>query len=162
MFRMQILLIRHAIAQSSSASGLDAERALTPEGRREFERIASALAALGLRPRLVLHSPWRRAHETAALLEARFQATCQPCPELAQAPSTELLGRMGSGDVALVGHEPWISALAAWLITGKRELAAGFPFERGGCALLEGRALPGEARLVAFLPPAMLSGLRLR
>ncbi|MBM3989493.1 MAG: phosphohistidine phosphatase [Planctomycetes bacterium] len=153
---MQILLVRHAIAHARSPSGLDAERALTPEGRLEFERIASALAERGLRPRRVLHSPWRRSHETAALLAARFQAVCEPCPELAEAPSAELLVRMGSADVALVGHEPWISALAAWLVTGKREHAAGFPFERGGCALLEGRAVPREARLVAFLPPAML------
>jgi phosphohistidine phosphatase len=159
---MQILLVRHAIAEARSACGLDSQRALTPEGRGELERVASALESLGVRPKLVLHSPWRRAHETAALLAARFQSDLNPCPELAEAPSSELLGHLGSRDVALVGHEPWISALAAWLITGRRELAAGFPFERCGCALLEGRALPGEARLVAFLPPAVLIGGSLR
>jgi len=156
---MQILLVRHAIASASSPSGHDAERALTAEGRVEFEQVASALAARGCRPELVLHSPLVRARETAEILSTALSVPLQPCPELADAPTAELLAELRTRSVALVGHEPWISALAAWLVTGRRELGPMFPFERGGCALLEGRPVPGEARLVAFLPPwALLSG----
>lgn len=152
---MQILLVRHAIAEPA---GSDAERALTDAGRREFERVAAAVAARGWRPESVLHSPLRRARETAEILGRALYAPLESCAELAEAPSAELLGRLRAPAVALVGHEPWMSALAAWLLTGRRELGHAFPFERGGCALLEGRAVPGEARLLAFLPPDVLLG----
>lgn len=150
---MQILLVRHAIAASAAPTGSDADRALTDAGRAEFERVARGLAAFGCRPKLVLHSPLRRARETAELLERALPCALQSCPELADAPSAELLAQLRTTDVALVGHEPWLSALTAWLVTGRRELGPAFPFERGGWALLEGRPVPGEARLVAFLPP---------
>lgn len=152
---MQILLVRHAIAEPM---GPDAERALTDAGRRQFERVAAAVADRGWRPERVLHSPLRRARETAEILGRALHAPLEDCAELADAPSAELLARLRSPSVALVGHEPWMSALAAWLLTGRRELGHAFPFERATCALLEGRAVPGEAHLVAFLAPAALLG----
>lgn len=156
LFAMQILLVRHAIADAGSPSGADADRALTADGRLEFERVARALAPLGCTPRLVLHSPLRRARETAEILAQALAAPLEPCPELAEAPSAELLAQLHGENVALVGHEPWLSALTAWLVAGRRELGPAFAFERGGCALLEGRPVPGEARLLAFLPPYAL------
>ncbi len=152
---MQILLVRHAIADPA---GPDAERALTDAGRRQFERVAAAVAGRGWRSQQILHSPLRRARETAEILGRALSAPLEACPELADAPCAELLGRLSAPSVALVGHEPWMSALTAWLVTGRRELGHAFPFERGACALLEGRAMPGEARLVGFLPPHLLLG----
>lgn len=150
---MQVLLVRHAIAEPA---GSDAERALTVAGRREFERVAAAIATRGWRPERILHSPLRRARETAEILGLALESPLESCAELVEAPSAELLGRLHFESVALVGHEPWMSALAAWLLTGRRDLGHAFPFERGGVALLEGRAVPGEAHLVAFLPPDAL------
>src|ERR1700686_4214330 len=62
---MDIWLLRHAVAEEVSASGRDADRALTPDGLRRAERVARGLAALEPSIDLVLTSPYRRARQTA-------------------------------------------------------------------------------------------------
>ncbi|MBM3985145.1 MAG: phosphohistidine phosphatase, partial [Planctomycetes bacterium] len=65
---LELLVVRHAIAGPAALGGRDAERELTQEGRQKFRLEVAGLQRLELRLDLVLHSPWRRAAQTAELL----------------------------------------------------------------------------------------------
>jgi phosphohistidine phosphatase len=65
---------------------------------------------------------------------------------------------MQGSSVALVGHEPWISDLCAWLIIGRQE-GHSLPFKKGGVAYLEGTPKPGGMRLLGFWSPRLLRRL---
>ena len=74
---MELLLIRHAIAEERNSgdwSG-DRERPLTSAGADRFRRIARVLATVWDPPDLVLASPYARAWQTAQLLEHLEQYT---------------------------------------------------------------------------------------
>src|SRR6187431_1608616 len=65
---VELLVIRHGIAHDAAPGGRDADRALTREGRTRMEQVARGLLRLDLRVDRLLHSPWRRAVETAEQL----------------------------------------------------------------------------------------------
>src|ERR1700745_3310838 len=67
---MELYLVRHAIAEESSSTGRDADRALTREGEAKMRRVAQGLRAIEVRLDLILTSPYRRAAETAEVLAA--------------------------------------------------------------------------------------------
>lgn len=109
---MKLFLIRHAIAEEGPD---DDARPLSDEGRKRFKAAARQLDRLGVRFDRVLHSPKRRSVQTAQLLDARLRET----PLLAEPPSDGLLALFSTGNVVgAVGHEPHLSALLAWLVTG--------------------------------------------
>jgi phosphohistidine phosphatase len=78
---------------------------------------------------------------------------------LASAPDNKLLGHLRGGAVALVGHEPYLSATLAWLAVGDTELGHHFLLKKGSVAQLVGDPEPGGMQLVALWPPATLRGL---
>ncbi len=158
---MELWVIRHAIAAPALPGQSDDERPLTAEGRDAFLPLAEALKALQVRPSLVLSSPLVRAHQTAELLAPALGCPLHTSELLAEPPSAELLAGLGDRDVALVGHEPWVSQLVAWLVLGRKELGERFPFERGAVAHLHGRPSPGGMTLRAFLAPEHLGTKRL-
>lgn len=153
---MQLFVIRHAIAEDRHPDRADADRALTSDGARRFEHHVRALDRLGVRLSHVLHSPWRRAVETAALLAPLAAQPPVALDALAAAPSEALLEALAGSHVAVVGHEPWLGELIAWLVSGERELGERFPLKKGGVAHLEGSARPGEMVLRALWTPKVL------
>ena len=123
---MHVLLIRHADAGARDPARWpdDTLRPLSSKGRKRHQRVARRLRRRGLVPTLLLSSPWRRAWETAELtaLTTRGPAPT-PCDELTRSPDLDVIqAAVGdAGDetvIALVGHEPWMSELAALLLTG--------------------------------------------
>ena len=156
---MRLCILRHAIAADARPGQGDDARPLTAEGRRKFELAASGLRALELRFDLVLHSPLRRAVETAELLRELVDGRTQVTALLAQPPSPELLARIEGERVALVGHEPFVSMLTALLVAGDARRGLALGFKKGGAALLEGRPEPAGMALTAFLPPAALRAI---
>lgn len=156
---MELYLVRHAEAEQRPPDGRDEARALTRRGRRDFARVARGLARLEVEFDQLLHSPLLRAMETADLLADRVVGETRVAGELARDPSTELLALCTGLRVALVGHEPWMSELCAWLVVGARERAPSFAFKKGAVAKLEGELAPGAMRLVAFWPPGTLAEL---
>ena len=62
---MELTLVRHAIAEDGAD---DAARPLSKRGRQRFEDVVQELDSLGVRFDRILHSPKRRAVETAELL----------------------------------------------------------------------------------------------
>ncbi len=158
---MELLIIRHAIAQPRTDEIDDVDRALTPRGRTRFTLEVAGLTRLGLRVGDVYHSPWLRAVQTAELLEPLIDGELVATPQLAEPPGAALLGTLrGSGGldrIAVVGHEPWLGELCAWLVTGSPHPGEALLFKKGGVAWLEGTSLqPGTMVLRALYPPKSL------
>jgi phosphohistidine phosphatase len=153
---MELTLVRHAIAEDGDD---DAIRPLTLKGERRFRQVVRGLDALGLRFERVLHSPALRAVQTAELL-APVSDVLEVTTLLAQEPSLALLEELTGDSLALVGHEPWLSRLLAWLTTGEAKQGHLFVLKKGGVALLEGTAEPGGMRLLGLLPPKVLRARR--
>lgn len=152
---MELYLVRHAIALEGTP---DDARPLSEEGRERFAEVVKGLKKLGVELDRIYHSPKLRAVQTADLLTPILKGKTEVTPYLAEAPSLELLATIQGKRVALVGHEPWISDLCAWLVTGEKQ-GHQFPFKKGGVAHVEGEAKPGGVQLLAFLPPRVLRNL---
>lgn len=64
---MQLYILRHGIAEGSSSTGRDADRALTSEGKKKLRDVLKLAADAQVSPTLVLSSPYVRAMETAEI-----------------------------------------------------------------------------------------------
>jgi phosphohistidine phosphatase len=113
---------------------------------------------------LLATSPFTRAAQTAAILDSVYGGLKEvEIDELAPGGSPQAflswLKRQKADTVAVVGHEPGLSRLAAWLLTGAE--ASFLTFRKGGAALLEltGPAVPGDAKLLWMLVPSQLRTL---
>lgn len=149
---MELTLVRHAIAEDGAD---DAARPLSKKGRHRFEEVVTALGALGVRFDRVLHSPKRRAVETAQLLSGLCDGALQATPLLAKEPSVELWNLLEGERLAVVGHEPFLTALLSWLVTGE-PTGGNFVLKKGGVAQLEGEPAPAGMRLCTLLSPRVL------
>ncbi|HSM13692.1 MAG TPA: histidine phosphatase family protein [Thermoanaerobaculia bacterium] len=164
---MRVLLVRHAIATDRDRfRGPDGERPLTAEGIRRFRRGARALADLVPELELVCSSPLVRARQTAELLVAAHPArpllaeAIELAPGGSAAAAFELVrAQKGVATSALVGHEPGLSRLEGYLLTGREGSLA--ELRKGGVALLDfpGRLAPGRAVLVWHLTAGQLRRL---
>ena len=162
---MRLLLVRHAIAEDAAAGG-DGARKLTKEGRERMVSGAAALRELVPELELVITSPLVRARETAEIL-ARAYAKRLPLVESeALAPEgggrdvLRLVGSQKSVNVlALVGHEPNLSQLEGYLLTGEERSLA--QLKKGAAALVDvgGTPAPGLGMLLWHLTPAQLRSL---
>jgi len=161
-----VYLIRHArAAERGDKWPDDAERPLTHEGAARMRQIVRGLAAQSVDIDVVITSPLVRALATAELV---VRGTT-PRPELVTsgvlAPGgapprvAEFLGHQGKArGVALVGHEPDLGELAAWLVGARYPLR----FKKGGVCRIDVPDWPPVARqgvLVWFATPKMLRGL---
>lgn len=148
-----VTLIRHAIADEGPD---DAARPLSKEGRRRFLKSVETLARLGVRFEKVLHSPKRRALETAELLRPVCAGAFEVTPLLTREPTRDLLPLLDVHELAVVGHQPHLSALLAWLVIGDAKRGACFELKKGAVARLEGEAVPGGMVLRALWTPRVL------
>lgn len=172
---MQLYVVRHAIAAELVPGEDDADRPLTRKGIQRFRKSMQGLGALDASFASVLHSPWRRAVETARLL-APLVAAGGPSlatPLLCTTPSTDLLeliaaqGRAAAAELAtdgdhgvvVVGHEPWLGELIGLLIAGDPRCGESLVLKKGSVSFLEGSAVAGGMSLRALLPPKVLRAL---
>lgn len=116
---MLLYLLRHADADTPAPDNDD--RVLSEKGHSQAKKVARFCVANDMKPSLILTSPLRRAHETAApvakaldteLTVARWLG-CGLHPETAL---EELRAIRKQESVMLVGHEPDFSELAAHLL----------------------------------------------
>ena len=163
---MQIYIVRHALAElRENWEQPDEARPLTKKGRKKMARVARGLFNLQTKISHLYASPLVRAVQTAEILAERFK--------LKPAAQTELLVPEASPELilpflnqheeddalALVGHEPHVSALLAFLLTG--ETRAQVPFKKGGVALLEASkpVRAGQCALCWLMEPGQLAAL---
>jgi phosphohistidine phosphatase len=140
---MELLLVRHAIAveRGDPAFELDDDRPLTPEGIHKFRLAARGLKVVAPKLDRIVSSPLVRARQTAEILREAVapHRKIEFCEHLV--PSGELealvqyLGGLGSGPVALVGHEPHLSSFTSFLLAGKNG-AAFVEYKKGGASLM--------------------------
>lgn len=163
---MELFVIRHAIAADARREQRDEERALTENGRERFEKAVEGLASLDVRLGCVLHSPWRRAAETAELLRPITDGPLEPTLELAKAPGEALVRKLArlaeKRPLAVVGHQPWLGELVLLLTTGDVEHGDVIDLKKGGVVWLEGEPAKGAMRILAYLPPRVLRSIRAR
>jgi phosphohistidine phosphatase len=150
---MKLYLMRHGIAHDSADSGVevDSQRPLTAEGREKITRIAQALANLGLKPDLILSSPYVRAEQTATILakefgrkkNLRFSDLLIPTGK-ADAILSEIVKSYLVNELFIVGHEPCLSLLISALATVNADLA--IQMKKGGVCCLSVHDLRLEQR----------------
>jgi phosphohistidine phosphatase len=162
---MEIYLVRHAVAEKRDAARWpdDSTRPLTAKGAKQFVRAARGLRELVPRVELVLSSPYRRAWQTAEILQQEAGwPSAEPCDALAAAPAEAVLKllqeRSHTRSIALVGHDPHLPALAELLLVGP-DVALQVKLEKGGVIFLDclGNPAPGQARLRWILTADILS-----
>jgi phosphohistidine phosphatase len=119
----ELYLIRHGLAEErGDAWPDDAKRPLTAEGISRLRRAASALARLEMPADVVLTSPLVRTRQTAEIVAGALS----PHPPVVTVDALAIGGpptaiaveieNNASSHIVIVGHEPGIGDLAAWLI----------------------------------------------
>jgi phosphohistidine phosphatase len=167
---MDLLVIRHAVAEDKeefAATGKsDDFRPLTEAGRSKMRRAAEGLRAVSPRVTVLASSPLTRARETAeivapALGVGRVEIVDALRPDRDFDELVEWLNQRGvpnvdDAAVAVVGHEPHLSGLVTWLMTGDTD--SHVELKKGGACLLhfDGAASKGEAALRWLLTPSQL------
>ncbi|MCS7079602.1 MAG: phosphohistidine phosphatase SixA [Chloracidobacterium sp.] len=158
--------MRHGIAHELGADGSrsDAERTLTNEGRANTRAAARAMARLELDIDAIWTSPLARARQTAEIVAETLQKTqlMEEMAELALGGGPErvvgALTRLSRGTgVLLVGHEPDLSRLVAYLVWGGLD-ADHVAFKKGGLCRVDCPfgLRPGKAVLRWLLTPKQL------
>jgi phosphohistidine phosphatase len=160
----ELYLVRHAIAAERGKDWPDDdERPLTARGVARFSASVKGLSRLGVAVDEIFTSPLVRAAQTAELLAAGLHGK----------PSVKVLDALSPGHapemtlaqlakaarrrrIALVGHEPGLGELAAYLIGAGRAL----PFKKGGVCRIDMESLVSRCAgaLSWFVTPKVLRG----
>jgi phosphohistidine phosphatase len=161
----ELYLVRHGIAAERGKEWPDdTKRPLTHKGIARMREVAAGLKTLDVTLDLILTSPLVRARQTADLLHqglggaTPLEETTLLAPGGRPADLIEFLRtRKKAGHVALVGHEPDLGQLAAFLIGAKAPLV----FKKGGVCRIDFEKFPPvpPGQLQWFAPPAMLRAL---
>ena len=150
---MELLLWRHADAEDGIP---DAGRALTGKGLKQAKQVAA-----WLKPRLpgnclILASPAKRAQQTAAALDLPYATEGRIG---VQADVADIIAASNwprrAGTLIVVGHQPTLGQLAAWLLTGDQ---ADWAIKKGALWWFSARASHGDApaTLRAVISPDLL------
>jgi phosphohistidine phosphatase len=121
--RMQIYVLRHGLAEEGRPGMRDADRALLPEGKKKLREVLRVARSVGVVPTLILTSPYRRALETAEIAaealghaEKLIESKVLVPASRPEAVWDEIRQHKDADAVMLVGHEPLLSQLIAYLL----------------------------------------------
>jgi phosphohistidine phosphatase len=160
-----IYLVRHAIAgERGPEYPDDTKRPLTRKGKDRMRRAVVGFRSLEPGIEVVISSPLVRAMQTATILIEGLKGSPVLRKMKALAPDhdprdvAKALGKVQvDGAIALVGHEPDLGELAAWLTGSSRAI----PMKQGGIARIDVPKLPPgqDGTLVWLATPAILRAL---
>ena len=147
---MQIYLLRHGIASDAAPGKLDAERPLTSEGKKELRALMQFVGKAGVRPSLILSSPYKRAMETARIAEAELECkggilrtrTLVPAGDPAEVWQDIRLHK-DEKSILLASHEPLMGMLLGYLLGGSSLQA---DFKKGTMARVDVDSFPSQPR----------------
>lgn len=166
---MELYLLRHGIAAPRSARRHrpDSERPLTAKGARRIRRIAEAMKDLELSFDYIVSSPYVRAKATAGIIAGVLAAqdTLRLSDALTPTGKPRELIREINGlhpapkNLLLVGHEPYLSGLISFLVTGHPGFS--LTLKKGGLCKLSADSLEYSrcATLEWLLTPRHLMAL---
>ncbi len=149
---VELVLLRHGIAEERLGHLDHPERALTHKGRQRTHAVLDALVNRGMVLDCLITSPYRRAVETAQLAVELGMAPSLHIDERLQ-PGGDSLALMLQlkGRIGLVGHEPDLGNLACALLGWP---LGGLGLKKAGLVQLRQR---GETwQLLALLRPSLL------
>ncbi len=117
---MLLFLLRHAEAETQSSSGLDRDRVLTVEGRKQAERIGLHWRAEQLQFDKILVSSAKRTRETISLCleHSGFLTEVKAEPRLYNADTQTLIDvllEQEAESILMCGHNPSVGELAVRL-----------------------------------------------
>jgi len=150
---MNVFLLRHGACEKEAPGG-DAERRLTPEGRKAIENSVPGMKSLIGQVDYILTSPFARAVETADIVADAFKCRgfVEEMPELADRGSEEALDVMlnklvGKENIVVVGHMPHLGEVAQYFLGIESETTV--ELKKGGMAriYIKGFPGPGEGKL---------------
>ena len=147
---MKLYIVRHGEAESRAPS--DSLRPLTARGRRTVSELWCQLEKEGVRPTMLVVSPYVRAQQTADAIARYYpdisRQTCDgitPDDDPAQVVAW-LAGQPRTDGWVLVSHMPLVAVLTGLLTEGGQ---ARVPFATGSVACLDMEVLaPAGGRLV--------------
>jgi phosphohistidine phosphatase len=121
---LDLFILRHGEAgQRVSAGRGDFQRSLTTAGQNEVSDIAKSLKELGTKFDVVITSPLKRAHQTAAIvaktlkMEKKMQDWAELSPEGNRLDLYNKLSQLKQqSSVLVVGHEPYLSKMVSEII----------------------------------------------
>jgi len=165
---MKVLLIRHGRAQertvTTALARRDHTRRLTEAGRKDMRKAAKGLRKISPDLDVLASSPLLRAKETAEIVERVFggPATTELAALSPGGAVEEILGwlrQQRADTVALVGHEPDLSRMAGFFLTGESDSV--LELKKGAVCLIEFESAPaaGAGTLSWLLTPAQMRRL---
>lgn len=162
---MHLYLLRHGVAEESPPAASDSDRALTRDGRRKLAETLHVASEAGVRPSLILTSPFKRAIQTAEIAKQilgysrPLQQTAALVPSSSsEAVWQEIRGYRDHESLLLVGHNPLFADLAAFLL-GTPGLQ--IDFKKGGILRIDVEQFTAHPRgilrwyLIAKLAPKL-------
>lgn len=153
----ELILLRHAEATPHGNDGKDdRERELTDHGRREAHAAGEWLSSHQVRFDRVLCSPATRTRQTASLAlgDAVEPTYDDSIYDATVGDLYDLLDKQGDVErVVLVGHNPGIEQLVAFLVEGRSEDYRGMPPAGMARLSFDGPLQPGSAKLDTFWSP---------
>jgi phosphohistidine phosphatase len=119
---MKVYILRHAEAEPRGPGVTEAARKLTIDGKRELRAALRLAREAGVAPEVILSSPWTRAQETALAAgdELHTKRVIETKSLLPDVLPSHIWGEIRSlrplKEIMVVGHEPHLSGLAAFLL----------------------------------------------
>lgn len=120
---MQIYLLRHGLAEEARAGKPDSDRPLTGEGTKRLKEVLKRAKVAGVKPTVILTSPYVRARQTAELAAQNLGYPDELVPTSKLVPMGhpvetwgEIRTLQGEQAVLLVGHEPQMGMLTGFLL----------------------------------------------
>lgn len=152
---MKINILRHGIAVERGNPDYldDSQRPLTKEGRKKLNDIAKTMQARKISFDQIITSPYLRALETTEIIIKKFKIKkdrISDSPNLVpDAPVLQIIHEINAHlpkakNILLVGHEPHLSSLIAYLLTGN-DTGVRINLKKGGLCQLEIKTLNGKS-----------------
>ena len=145
---MEIYLLRHGIAEEKSATGRDADRRLTDEGRQKLRRVLECAHSAGVSPSLILSSPLRRAVDTAeiAARELGYEGKIVRTDALVPGSTPhdlwqELRQHRDEAAILLTGHDPLFTSAVAYLLGSSHHMVH---FRKGALIRIDADSMGAE------------------
>ncbi|HEX4629544.1 MAG TPA: histidine phosphatase family protein [Chthoniobacterales bacterium] len=150
MAKLDLIFLRHGLADWPDWPKPDDERPLTRKGREITHEVAAYLAKMEMKPRKILTSPLPRASQTAEIASEHLRAPVEVTKKLNKSFTLRKLEELLSGEtgsVMVVGHEPNFSRVIKALTGGEIKL------RKSGVARLTIDPEKMQGRLDWLLPP---------
>ena len=143
---MDLILWRHAEAFEMRETENDLDRALTPKGERQAQRMADWLNQRLAHSTRILVSPALRCQQTAKALGKKFKTANELAPEgNGEALLKAARWPDASEPMLVIGHQPTLGLVASFLLT---DVPQAWTIKKGAVWWIRGRNREDMAQVV--------------